>query len=485
MYTLISHPSILKVAMVRGWLVILLVFLSLSVMPPVVVKAATITVCASGCNYTTISSAITNASPNDTITVLEAVHTENTIHVNKNLTIQGQGMDETIVQAATSPNTANARVFSINSNVTVTFKDMTIRYGYLSTDNAAAINALGPMTLERVRITDNKVTTTSPIFGGAIATQEPLFIIDCIISNNVAQGLPGSYAYGGALYLADGSDVTIVNSTFSGNQVIGGDKGASNPKNAFGGAIALIGGKLVISNSTVSSNMAKGGNYSPGGSGAQARGGGIYVADIFVSLPVTITNSTISSNTAMGGSGDTEGTAQGGGLWSYRGLKIIYSSVVSNTVSGDSSSRGGGLYYGVDDDQGPLLQNSLFANNTGATDANGPDIFGKVRSQDYNLIKNGNGFTLSGSTSNNLIGVDPNLGPLAFNGGATKTHPLLDPSPAIDAIPNGVNDCVGGVTTDQRGGLRGGGPGHGGPACDIGAFEFDAFLTIFLPMLIR
>jgi len=56
-------------------------------------------------------------------------------------------------------------------------------------------------------------------------------------------------------------------------------------------------------------------------------------------------------------------------------------------------------------------------------------------------------------------------------------------SPAIDYIPDGVNGCVGGVTTDQRGGIRDGGTHRGGSACDIGAYEFDAFLSLFLPLI--
>ena len=44
------------------------------------------------------------------------------------------------------------------------------------------------------------------------------------------------------------------------------------------------------------------------------------------------------------------------------------------------------------------------------------------------------------------IGLDPMLGPLADNGGRTRTHALLPGSPAIDAGNNG-----GGFLWDQRG----------------------------------
>jgi cysteine-rich repeat protein len=69
-----------------------------------------------------------------------------------------------------------------------------------------------------------------------------------------------------------------------------------------------------------------------------------------------------------------------------------------------------------------------------------------------------------------ITGVDPLLGPLADNGGRTRTHALLPGSPAINAghpgtPANGDAICP---TTDQRGVVR-----PVGPACDIGAFELE------------
>jgi hypothetical protein len=50
----------------------------------------------------------------------------------------------------------------------------------------------------------------------------------------------------------------------------------------------------------------------------------------------------------------------------------------------------------------------------------------------------------------NLTGVDPMLGPLQNNGGATATHALLAGSPAKDAGPDPVPDFAGNEF-DQRG----------------------------------
>ena len=70
-----------------------------------------------------------------------------------------------------------------------------------------------------------------------------------------------------------------------------------------------------------------------------------------------------------------------------------------------------------------------------------------------------------------LIGVNPMLGPLKDNGGATLTHALLPGSPAIDR----PGSCL---TTDQRGMPRPiDGDGDGIGDCDIGAVEDQ--VTIF------
>lgn len=62
-----------------------------------------------------------------------------------------------------------------------------------------------------------------------------------------------------------------------------------------------------------------------------------------------------------------------------------------------------------------------------------------------------------------MSNVDPKLGPLANNGGPTRTMALLSGSPAIDAVASSL--CPPPVT-DQRGVTR-----PQGARCDIGAFE--------------
>ncbi len=76
--------------------------------------------------------------------------------------------------------------------------------------------------------------------------------------------------------------------------------------------------------------------------------------------------------------------------------------------------------------------------------------------------------TVNGTFSgdNNLLGVDPELGPLQDNGGPTLTMAISETSPAVDLIPVGQSGCGSTIVLDQRGEPRPMGPG-----CDAGAFE--------------
>jgi hypothetical protein len=85
--------------------------------------------------------------------------------------------------------------------------------------------------------------------------------------------------------------------------------------------------------------------------------------------------------------------------------------------------------------------------------------FGAVVLGDDNLIEVSNA-----PLPVDTIMADPMLGPLADNGGRTRTHALLDGSPAIDAGNNAHNFLY-----DQRGP---GFPRVKGLRADIGAYEY-------------
>jgi len=121
------------------------------------------------------------------------------------------------------------------------------------------------------------------------------------------------------------------------------------------------------------------------------------------------------------------------------------------------------------------VSNSIIAGNTAFND---PNISRRLTSGGYNLIQNSTGADfVNAQTDKHLTDISgdqfPNLGIdpiLQDNGGRaqlhTRTHRLLQGSPAIDQIP--LDAChINGISTDQRGIRR-----PQGKSCDIGAYEY-------------
>src|SRR6185503_645674 len=111
---------------------------------------------------------------------------------------------------------------------------------------------------------------------------------------------------------------------------------------------------------------------------------------------------------------------------------------------------------------------TIVAGNTRSANSSSSDIGGIVdSSSSFNIIGNGGSGGLTNGVNGNQVGVDARVGPLANNGGPTRTHALLPGSPAIDA---GSNANAASLTTDQRGFAR-----IVNTTVDIGAFESRGF----------
>ena len=159
----------------------------------------------------------------------------------------------------------------------------------------------------------------------------------------------------------------------------------------------------------------------------------------------------------------------------------------NSTISGNSANRGGGIYNGnsIFYVGRATLNRSLISGNTAGTDgneiwnsytvnANNYNLFGHSGENNtqafYNFTPGANDITATSDGTN--VALARILNPvLALNGGQTKTHSLVDGSPALDAIPAG---SCGGLTQDQRGFTR---PVN--TNCDIGAFELQSNETSY------
>ncbi len=163
----------------------------------------------------------------------------------------------------------------------------------------------------------------------------------------------------------------------------------------------------------------------------------------------------MSGNTATGGRAN-----EGGGIRTDGALTLENTTVANNQVTTEASTVGGsGIFQGGGVFQGATptttIHDSIVAGGTGGACDGDATIRGNWGG-DHNVDSDGAcGFTAIGDKA----GVNPQLGPLAANGGTTLTHALSASSPAVNA----GSGCT--TSTDQRGRAREG-------VCDIGAFEF-------------
>lgn len=354
----------------------------------------------------------------------------NQIDINRsfsNLTLLGEGIDNTIIQSAADTSLSNSRVVKVYSGNTVSIKKLTIRYGRFkgstnSNDGGGGIlNSGGTLTIDFCKITENSGKWSEKGIGGGISN------------------------YGGNL--------TIRNSTISHNT---GATGGVTGTGAQGGGIGSINGTLNVYNSTISFN------YAP------LTGGGICVLSDGAYAVFNMENSTVYGNTAK----------------AYAGIRIsvfgsqpssfdVITNINSCTIFNNSAPDYGGI--GLTVPSSFNIKNSIVAGNT-PTDL-ACSTFVAITSGGYNIFQTVSGSLTINGNQNNGIGSDPGLLPLADNNttNGTQTCETELGSPAINAIPGGN----GAPLLDQRGAVRNG-------DYDIGAYEFSPlFVKVNLKVFLQ
>jgi CSLREA domain-containing protein len=408
---------------------------------------------------------------------------------------------------------------------------LVVEYCVLLLNNAltdgGAIHAVGETTILSTQITDNVAGRSGGgVYERSADLRGSLLIQDCDISANRAENW-----HGGGAFVENVKTFDVEDSTFYGNSTVskgGGlyvsncpmativDSSLSNNTAASGGGISLHSTDAHMEYCIVTNNTSGGGegggifsddsfvrrlsidSSTISNNHARLYGGGIYAPRL------TLTRSSVSYNSAgdatslfAGGGGIYFGTGQndsyvdsctisnnsatwyGGGIGGGSGMTFV-----NTTVSGNSSTNGGGMSagsltlrdctitanaakYGAAGGVGGWnvnLDHTIVAANHDASGV-APDVSSSAVIARYSLIGNRVGSNLnveshpgSPDANGNLIGgpvhglIDPMLGPLADNGGPTPTHVPLPGSPAIDAgdpvLEPGIGDTP---EFDQRG----------------------------------
>jgi hypothetical protein len=341
---------------------------------------------------------------------------------------------------------------------------------------------------------NDPIVSPSYIFasGGAIdlnlaSTGSATISNSTFIGNEALGGSPGASAGGGALSNSSNvsSTLTVTDCRLQDNAGIGaaGGDGITNYGSGQGGGINSI-GTLTVRDSTLTDNLAQGAPLAADVVPSQAvlsnsatAGGGIFCLDLFGG-PVLIAGSTVTGNQAVGGSGSAPALAEGGGI----SLVLVPSGLVTGCTVDNNVARGGsggagtagadGVSGGIDMSGGSVVtvsytavnQNLAIGGAGGALANGGSGVGGGINvGTGYLLFAAPDDclLTLDNCTliNNEAIGGAGGSGASGGDGSGGGVSVLAGSSAAIDATWIVANAALGGCA--GSGGTSGQGSGGG------------------------
>ncbi len=401
--------------------------------------------------------------------------------ITSTIIIEGNGA--TIERASSAP---PFRLFHIQQTGNLTLKAVTLRNGFSfvagSLQAGGAIFNRGTLQLEGSAFVGHSVLGEAGKNGSAVGG---------------GGGGGGSAGLGGAIFNDTTGTTTILNSTFSGNQALGGPGGRGLPSGGilsgnggngggpggsggvfgFPGANGAFGGGGGGGSATREAGSAggQGGYGSGGGGGGATNNGGLGGPG---GLGGFAGGAGGQSATAAGAGGGG-GAGLGGAIFNNGGTVTIKHATfaqnqaqggtgglgASGTANGRQGAGTGGAIY---NHNGTLtIQNSILAENGSANcgqDGNG------LISKGHNLVSDTSCREIFMATGD-IINTGAQLGALQDNGGPSLSHAIALTSPARDGVKDS-QFCT--TRFDQRDRPR-----PQGNLCDIGAYEL-GFGTIII-----
>ncbi|MEM7657728.1 MAG: choice-of-anchor Q domain-containing protein, partial [Bacteroidota bacterium] len=287
------------------------------------------------------------------------------------------------------------------------------------------------VTLTNV-VLDSNATSMAPGNGGGFHITGPG---DAMITGGTVNGNTASNQGGGVW---NGTGLMTINQVSIENNLVTGGELTSG-----GGGIYNLGGEVRVMSSTIAENEC---------SGTDARGGGIFNPSSGI---ISVSYSTISGNEVIG---------NGGGISNAGEASLVAVSLINN----QAGAEGGGILL-TEMNATASISSSIIATNMGSSGVDLAAQAGTYTSVGYNLIgqDDANVFPEMSSDQEGMTAapLDPMVEPLNDNGGGTRTHALMDGSPARDAGDPQNNDPDqrnAGVVNGQR---------------DAGSYEYDGIIS--------
>ena len=310
-----------------------------------------------------LRAAVMEAAPGDRITFAASTNfnnlnlTSGEIVIDKDLTINGNGLGRTIITG----NQTN-RVFNIMGGATVIISELRLVNGRTNASGGALQNVDGTVYLRAVFIKSSrafgKLATQG---GGAIHNRGTMYIRESLITRSQALGQAGS---GGGILNGAGGTLEIMRSIIADNTA---NRAGGGIEDASGGGSSFTIDQTTIRNNTVFTAPGNGGGVHVGGDGS-----------------LSVTDSKVYGN---------EAGQEGGGLWIGSGtLTISDTEIYDNEGQGDDADDGGG---GLFNNGGTLLVRSgtkIYENRATGMSGSGGGILnamgGTLRVQDAFIFEN-------------------------------------------------------------------------------------------------
>jgi fibronectin-binding autotransporter adhesin len=351
----------------RSAVALVLVLAASAVTSVLFVPAATadppLKVCASGCPYSSIAAAFA-AAPSGARIIVAAGTYQDTLDIDKNVTLQGAGAASTTL-AAPAPTSAfgGATVVVVEPNVKVTVRGMTITGGSIYFP-----------------------TCTTCSGGGGFRNSGDLTLVADVVDGNVA-GPPLGGA-GGGIYNTSSGTLTVIGTTISHNSTaesgLGGgiynlgsaviaDSQIVDNSSSFSAAIANA-GTMVLRGTTVSGNAGGGfamGPITVGNSGMLVARDSSFTDNRVIFFGVGGAIYTTGTTTLYGCTVARNHATRGGGIFNAGVTTLNDSTVTGNSTTNPAPGHGGGI-YNLEGHWSLTLNDSVVSGNIGGDIDVGP-----------------------------------------------------------------------------------------------------------------